>query len=108
MVQKDAAKVMEVSTLIRVHFGPRPESLSLKLDGRDFLASADWSENPVEVTVKLPLSPAGNEFMLDSKWPAGTPKTAVSIEIEPDGKEARKETRWSETGSLSELLLFKW
>lgn len=94
--------------LIRVRYAHVPQSLSLKLDGKELLTVPDQKSQSLEIETNLPLSKYGIEFALTARWPAGTPGTAVTVEVEPDELDARRETRWSDSGSMDEILSFSW
>jgi hypothetical protein len=96
-------------TFIRVRLAHPPESLSLKLNGREIIPSPTPPiPSLIETEASLPLSKDGIELMLAARWPEGTPDTAVTVELEPDELDARRETRWSAGPALNEILSFKW
>ena len=95
----------EVKSLIRVRFVHKPENLSLKLGDRELVEKAEWDENAVELTAKLP---PHVEIAVSADWPYGAPDQALTIEIEPDGLDGQSVTHWSSAGSLKEIYSFKW
>ena len=97
--------IQEVKSLIRVRFVHKPENLSLKLGDRELVEKADWDDNAVEFTAKLPLHA---EIVVKADWPYGAPDQALTIEIEPDGLDGRSVTHWSAAGSMKEIYSFKW
>lgn len=102
---KATAKPKEATALVRVRFVHKPDKLSLKLEGRELLDKADWSDNAVEFTAKLPLS---LDLVVSADWPYGAPTQALAIEIEPDGQNTQKVTNWSTAGALNEVYSFQW
>lgn len=97
-----------ISSLIRIRYAHKPESVSLKLDGREMLASSAFDSSPVETTAALDIPADGIEFILTAEWPQGTGGTALTLEIEPDGLDMKTETRWSTGASLMEVIPFQW
>jgi len=96
-------------TFIRVRCAHAPESLSLKLAGKELIPrSTSAFPSLLETEAPIPASREGVELKLAARWPGGTPDTAVTVELEPDELDALRETRWSSGPELNEILNFKW
>jgi hypothetical protein len=97
-----------ISSLIRIRYAHKPKSVSLKLGGREMLASSALDSSPVETRTAFEIPADGIEFVLSAEWPEGTASTALTLEIEPDGLDMKTETRWSTGTSLTEVIPFQW
>lgn len=96
--------------IVRIRFAHRPESLSVKLDGRELVTPAALQEakSVVELKEDLLLTSDGLELFVNAQWPTGTSDTALSLELEPDGLDMQSQTRWTSGSQLSEAFTFHW
>jgi len=105
MALKETVVEKTVTAHVCVRFVHKPETLSMKLEGRELVEKAVWGEQEVEFDAKLPTVA---EMVVSATWTYGAPNQAMSIEISPDGKDMHEKTVWSSSGSLSEVVLFQW
>lgn len=97
-----------VASFLRLRFAHQPRSVSLKLAGRELLASPALDVSPIETQVELDIPHDGIEVIVSAEWPERTPETALTLEIEPEGMETRTATRWSAGSQLTEVISFQW
>lgn len=99
-----------VPTVVRIRVAHVPETLSLKLNGRELVAGGGTKPTAaaLELRENIAIPADGLEFLLSAKWAAGTPDTAVSVELEPDGLDAQSQTRWSAGTQIEDVITYRW
>lgn len=112
-VVREAAPVsteaVAVPTIIRIRVAHVPESLSLKVNGRELVVGGGGKLTAtMELRENLSIPGEGLEFLVSAKWPAGTPDTALSVELEPDGLDAQSQTRWSTGAQMEDVIAYHW
>jgi hypothetical protein len=106
IVKPETAESKSVKALLRLRYGDKPATLSLKVAGKELTTAIETS--PIEIETSLPSTKDGFDVFLSATWPDGKPDNALTLDIEPDGLESHTETRWSSGGSLDEVITFTW
>ena len=104
------ADAAAVPAIIRIRVAHVPDSLSLKVNGRELVVGADpkLTAATLELRENLSIPAEGLEFLVSAKWPAGTPDTALSVELEPEGLDAQSQTRWSSGAQMDDVIVYHW
>jgi len=94
--------------LIRVRYVNLPQTLSVKLGGKELLPHTAPGTSPLEARTSFVIPPEGIELHVQATWPAGGPEMPVTVEIEPDGLDVQSHTLWSIDGRIDDTLAFAW
>jgi len=110
MAARPAATGAETSrpVLIRVRYVNLPQTLSLKLGGKELLPRPEPGASPLEVRTAFLIPQEGVELHVQATWPAGGPEMPVTVEVEPDALDGQSHTLWSIDGRIDDTLAFAW
>ena len=94
--------------LIRVRYVNQPQTLSVKVDGKELLPRPAPGTSPMEARTAFVIPQEGVELHVQATWPAGGPEMPVTVEVEPDALDVQSRTLWSIDGRIDDTLAFVW
>lgn len=100
----EAPSTMAYATL---QFTGAPQSLVLRLEGKDLAQMPEGTPSPWELQIALPTDSQTLDIEVEAHWDEPGAH-AATLAIEPPGRETRRDTQWSKAGMLHSVFTFIW